>query len=370
MGADKAVKELGVELIELYSRTEADYVTNLITAAKDPDVQLIVGVGFLFSDALVEVARMFPDKNFAGIDTYSQLIVQDKYPDEYPLPNLMDINYEHHKGSALVGALAALLAAHYEKPYIGAVLGMEIPVLWDFEIGYKWGCDWAINWTMENHPELEAGIVATPRKERVLWNYTGTFSNITKGYEAAKPMYDRDAVAVYNIAGPLGLGINQAVAEITVGQEMGPPFWIGVDADQDWINPGFVIASMMKRVDKGVYYATKLARGGLFRDIVEATEGTVTLGIGTTVAGVLMEGISVSTLEDLEAFIEMGIKAGTIEPGDGDIIYDKVKTMREAQPAWIWDAVAELEEKIRDGEVEVPMVVTEEARDYWREIFG
>jgi len=371
MGADKAVKELGVELIELYSRTEADYVPNLITAAKDPDVQLIVGVGFLFSDALVEVARMFPDKNFAGVDTSSQSIVKDKYPDEYPLPNLMDIAYEEHKGSALVGALGALLAAHYEKPHIGAVLGVEVPILWKFEIGYKWGCDWAINWTKENHPELTAGIVATPKKERVLYTYTGTFDNITKGYEAAKPMYEQDAVAVYNIAGRTGLGINQAVSEIAEekGLTSGPPFWIGVDADQDWINPGFVIASMMKRVDRGVYYATKLARGGLFRDIVEATEGTVTLGIGTTVAGVLIEGISISTLEDLDALIEMGIKAGTIEPEDGDIIYNRVKTMREDQPAWIWEAVAELEEKIRDGEVEVPMA-TEETIAYWREIFG
>lgn len=37
------------------------------------------------------------------------------------------------------------------------------------------------------------------------------------------------------------------------------PFGIGVDADQDWIKPGFIIASMMKRVDVGVYTAVKRA---------------------------------------------------------------------------------------------------------------
>ncbi|MFQ5822336.1 MAG: BMP family protein, partial [Candidatus Heimdallarchaeota archaeon] len=262
-------------------------------------------------------------------------------------------------------------------PYIGGVFGIEIPVLWKFEVGYKWGCDWAINWTAKNHPELEAGIVATPRKERVLWTYTGTFSDITKGYEAAKPMYAKDAVAVYNIAGPLGLGINQAVAEIAEekGLESGPPFWIGVDANQDWINPGFVIASMMKRVDYGVYYATELVLDGTFRDIIQDTKGSLTLGIGTEVAGTLMEGISVSTLADLDEFIAMGVKAEELTgkkvlPATPEEIRTMVKEMREAQPAWIWDAVAELEEKIRTGEVEVPLAMTDDAIAYWRGVLG
>ncbi|HDD56838.1 MAG TPA: BMP family ABC transporter substrate-binding protein, partial [Nitrososphaeria archaeon] len=150
-GGEEAEKDFGVEMIELISKTEADYVPNLETAAKDPDVKLIVGVGFLLSDALVKVAMKYPDKNFAGIDTYSQSIVKDKYPDKYPLPNLMDITFEEHKGSALVGAIGCLLAAYYNEkggnyPYIGGVFGIEIPVLWKFEIGYKWGCDWALKW--------------------------------------------------------------------------------------------------------------------------------------------------------------------------------------------------------------------------------
>ena len=148
-------------------------------------------------------------------------------------------------------------------------------------------------------------------KGRVLWTYTGTFSDITKGYEAAKPMYAKGAIAVYNIAGPLGLGINRAVKEIAEakGLEMGPPFWIGVDADQDWINPGFVIVSMVKRVDRGVYYATKLTVEGKFRDVVKEYEGVMTLGIGTKILGIPMEGISASTLKDLDEFVKMGINA-------------------------------------------------------------
>ncbi|RLC76177.1 MAG: sugar-binding protein, partial [Chloroflexi bacterium] len=372
-GGEEAEKDFGVKMVELISKAEADYVPNLTTAAKDPDVKLIVGVGFLLSDALAEVAQKYPDKNFVGIDTYAQSIIKEKAPDKYPLPNLMDITYEEHKGSAIVGALGALLAAVYDKPHIGAVLGIEIPVLWKFEIGYKWGARWATEWLKENKPDEAFDYT----KDFVLWTYTGTFSDITKGYEAAKAMYAKDAVAVYNIAGPLGLGINQAVAEIAEEKklEMGPPFWIGVDADQDWINPGFVIASMMKRVDKGVYYATKLVVDGKFRDVVKETNGNLVLGIGTKVAGETMEGISVSTLADLDEFINMGVNAEKLTgkkvlPMEPDKIREKVTKMREAQPEWVWEAIKELEEKIRSGEVEVPAVTTEDAIKKWRDELG
>jgi basic membrane protein A len=372
-GGEDAERDFGVKMVELISKVEADYVPNLTTAARDPDVQLIVGVGFLLSDALAQVAQRFPNKNFVGIDTFAQSIIKEKFPAKYPLPNLMDIVYEEHKGSALVGALATLLAAHYNKPYIGGVFGIEIPVLWKFEIGYKWGARWATEWMIKNKPDKAFKY----RTDFVLWTYTGTFSDIPKGYAAAKAMYAKDAVAVYNIAGPLGLGINQAVQEIAKarGLKMGPPFWIGVDANQDWINPGFVIASMMKRVDRGVYYATKFVKDGKFRDLVRKTKGTLVLGIGTKVAGELTEGISVSTLADLDEFIKMGQNAEKLTgkkvlPASPAEIRAKVKAMRDAQPKWIWDAVAQLEKAIREGRVTVPLVLTKPDIEKWRKELG
>jgi len=313
-GGEEAEKEFGVKMVEIISKAEADYLPNLRAAAEDPDTILIVGVGYLLSEALFTVAQEFPDKNFAGIDTYTQALAIFGELGE-PLPNMMDIVYEEHKGSALVGALAAFLAAHYDRPHIGGVFGISIPVLYKFEIGYKWGARWATEWLAANKPAEWFNYT----KEFVLWTYTETFSDITKGYLAALPMYKDGAVAIYNIAGPLGLGINSAVRDIAeldvdlygwgTNLESGPPFWIGVDANQDWINPGFVIASMMKRVDRGVYYATELVKEDKFRDSVTDTNGTITLGIGTEVAGIAMEGISVSTLADLDEFIAMGERA-------------------------------------------------------------
>ncbi|MEM4663610.1 MAG: BMP family ABC transporter substrate-binding protein, partial [Desulfurococcaceae archaeon] len=383
-GADEAARDLNLEVLEFISYKEADYIPNLESAAKDPDTILIVGVGFLLTDALAEVALKYPNKYFAGIDTSAQEVIRQKYPDKYPLPNLLDIKFEEHKGSALVGALACLLAAYYNYPHVGMVLGIEIPVLWKFEIGYKWGCDWALEWLRVNRPDVyenalrnPSNIVNTPKKERVLWVYTGTFSDITKGYLAAREMYAKNAIAVYNVAGALGLGINQAVDEIVrpKGLTMGPPFWIGVDANQDWINPGFVVASMMKRVDKGVYYAAKLAVEGKFEEVVKKYNGVLLLGVGTYVLGELMEGISVSTLDDLDEFIQMGIEAERILgkrvlPMAPEEIKARVRQMRESIPSWIWDAVKELENKIRRGEVEVPLPLTAEDVSYWRGILG
>jgi len=382
-GGEEAERDFNVQMVELISQTEADYLPNLRIAASDPDVKLIVGVGYLLTTDLVKAAGEFPDKNFMGIDTYTKWVAVEGVKEiGETLPNLLDIVYEEHKGSALVGALGALLATYYDKPYIGGVFGIEIATLWKFEIGYKWGADWAISWYENNHPDNAAAepttsIVRTPTKERVLYTYTGTFSDITKGYTAALPMYEENAIAVYNIAGPLGLGINSVVRDIARrdGLEQGPPFWIGVDANQDWINPGFVIASMMKRVDRGVYNATKWVKDNTFRNLVENYGGQVTLGIGTTVAGTLTEGISISTLADLDEFVQMGVKAEELtgEPvllGSPEWISTKVSTMRDAQPSWIWDAVAELEGKIRSGEVVVPLASTADDVAYWRNILG
>ncbi|MCL6551748.1 MAG: BMP family ABC transporter substrate-binding protein [Firmicutes bacterium] len=372
-GGEDAERDFGVRMVELVSKVEADYVPNLTRAARDPDVQLVVGVGFLLSDALAQVARRFPHKHFVGIDTFAQSIVKEKFASQYPLPNLLDVVYEEHKGSALVGALGALLAGQYASPHIGGVFGIEIPVLWKFEVGYKWGARWATAWLAKHRPERAFAY----RKDFVLWTYTGTFSDIPKGYAAAKAMYAKDAVAVYNIAGPLGLGINQAVQEVARarGLKMGPPFWIGVDANQDWINPGFVIASMMKRVDKGVYFTTKWVRDGRFRELVKQNNGVLVLGIGTRVAGALAEGISVSTLADLDEFVRMGENAQKLTgkkvlPASPAEIRTRVKAMRDAQPSWVWSAVAELERAIREGKVVVPLVFTKPDIEKWRKELG
>jgi basic membrane protein A len=135
------------------------------------------------------------------------------------------------------------------------------------------------------------------------------------------------------------------------------------------MNPSFCIASMMKRVDYGVYYTTKLVVENKFRDVVQSGNGIMTLGMGTSVAGIPMEGIKMSDLNDLEDFIKFGEAAGKL-PMPAENIRVAAKALRDAQPSWIWDAVKELETKIRSGEVTVPLAMEENVVTYWRGILG
>ena len=130
-GADEAVAKLGVELVEIQSNSATDYLPNLQNAARAGDFDIIVAVGFLLADAMAEVAGQFPDQKFAIIDVTW-----------LGKPNLLEIGYEENKGSALVGALGAMVAAHYGYDKIGVVLGIEIPVLYKFEAGYRYGMHW------------------------------------------------------------------------------------------------------------------------------------------------------------------------------------------------------------------------------------
>ncbi len=324
-GADEAAAEFGLELITIQSNSGTDYLPNLQNAARTGDFDLIVGVGFLLADAMAEVCDQFPDQNFAIIDVTW-----------LGKPNLMEIGYEENKGSALVGALGAMVAAHYGYDKIGAVLGIEIPVLYKFEAGYRFGMHWG--------NAKYAEVTGKKADVGLLWSYTGTFSDIAKGKAATEAMLAQGAGLVYNVAGPLGIGDLEAITEHleAKGKSAGPPFMIGVDANQDWMGDGQrVLASMMKRVDFGVYSAVESVVNGTF-------EG------GVKILGPNNGGIAMSGSQDLADFISFGIGGGAISESDRGPITENWNAMRAAVPGWIWDAVDELSAKIGSGDVVIP----------------
>ena len=247
-GTDEAQANLGVEVVEIQSNSAADYLPNLQNAARSGKFDLIVAVGFLLSDAMAEVADQFPDQKFAIIDVTW-----------LGKPNLMEIGYEENKGSAMVGALSSMVAAHYGYDKIGVVLGIEIPVLYKFEAGYRYGMHWGnAKYADKTGKQANVGL---------LWTYTGTFSDIAKGKAATEAMLAQGAGIIYNVAGPLGIGDLEAITEHleAKGKSAGPPFMIGVDANQDYLGDGHrVLASMMKRVDFGVYSAIESVVNGTF----------------------------------------------------------------------------------------------------------
>ncbi|MGK0549075.1 MAG: BMP family ABC transporter substrate-binding protein [Pyrobaculum sp.] len=330
LGASKAAKDFGLGLKEVQSKTQDDYVPNLRAAARSGDAALVVAVGFLMTDAVKQVSQEYPNAKFAIIDGY--------IPDR---PNVLSVLYRENEGSALVGALAALTAYHFNCTKVGIVLGMEIPVLWKFEIGYAYGVRWA-----ERYLSQKFGKNV---KFDVLYIYTGSFNDPAKGKQAAEVMLAQGVCVIYQAAGATGLGVFEAVAEAgkKAGRNMGPPFAIGVDADQDYLKPGFILASMMKRVDVGVYTAAKMAVEGNFKG------GVLELGLKEG-------GVSVSTLSDLRQFIEIGVSAGAVRREDADKIVATVSDMRSKIPSWIWEAVDQLKQDIIAGREKVPLPTTQD----------
>jgi basic membrane protein A len=323
-GTEKAAADFGLEMVGIQSATAADYLPNIRNAARSRSFDLIIAVGFLLTDAIATAAKEFPEQKFMIIDS----VVES--------PNVMSIVFRENEGSALVGALAAMVAAHYGYPNVGAVLGVEIPVLFHFETGYRFGIDWGNKRaTKQTGKDPQIGL---------LYTYTGTFSDIAKGKEATGAMLAQKAGLIYNVAGPLGIGDLQAITEAirAKGKEAGPPFMIGVDANQDWMGDGHrVLASMLKRVDNACYNTVEAVVKGTFKP-------------GLTVMGLGDKGVAMSRQPELLTFMEFSIGAGKISAADKTKIVENWKKMRAQIPAWIWEAVADLEKQIISGQITVP----------------
>jgi len=327
-GADRAATEFGLEITEVQSASAADYLPNFRNLARTGDYDLILGIGFLLGDALGTVAAEYPDQLFAIIDV-----------DWIVGPNIMNYVFRENEMSALIGALAGMAAADAGFAATGVVLGIPIPVLYHFEAGYRFGQDWGL----AKYAELTG--TAAP-DVAMLYNYTGTFDDIALGKAASEAMLAQGAVGIYNVAGPLGTGDHEAVVEFhdNAGTVYGPPFYFGVDANQDWFGQGYhALASGMKRVDFAVYSAVEAVVNGTF------TAGVTSLGLAEG-------GVGISDLDLLVEFIEFGVGAGSVEDTQSarNFIVANWTANRATVPTWIWAAIDELEAGILDGSIVVP----------------
>ncbi len=332
VGADRAAVELGLDVVEVQSATAADYLPNFRNLARTGQYDVIIGIGFLLGDALGTVAAEFPDQLFGIIDV-----------DWIVGPNIMNVVFRENEMSALIGCLAAMTAADHGYAAAGVVLGIPIPVLFHFEAGFRYGMDWGL--------AKYADLTGTAVDVTMLYNYTGTFSDIALGKAASEAMLAQGAVGIYNVAGPLGVGDHEAVVEAhdAAGTTYGPPYYFGVDANQDWMGQGMhALASGMKRVDVGVYSIIK-----------DAVEGTFVAGV--TSLGLAEGGVGISKRADLDEFIEFGVGAGQIDDTQEarNFIIANWTANRQTVSQWIWGAIDELEAAILDGSIVVPTANTE-----------
>jgi basic membrane protein A len=226
-GAMDAKKKLGIFLKFTEASDDTAY-ESLLRAFAERNFDLIIGIGFAQKEAVKKVAAQFPDRHFAIVDS------------QVDLPNVRSLLFEEHEGAYVIGAIAAMTS---KTGKIGFVGGMDIPLIRRFEMGY------------------EAGAKKINPAVSVTANYVGVTSeawnNPPKGKELAMNQYDNGVDIIFIAAGASGLGVFDAAEERK-------KFAIGVDSNQDWIKPGLVLTSMLKRVDEAVYSTIEEAKAGKF----------------------------------------------------------------------------------------------------------
>jgi basic membrane protein A len=228
-----AADQFEVEHTEFEPGQDADRETGLRKLAQ-ARYDVIIGVGFLFSDAMRKVAVDYPDVKFACVDF-------DARPGEVLPPNLAGLRFREEEGSFLVGVIAGLFS---ETGRIGFVGGMDIPLIHKFEAGYVAGAKYA-------NPAVSVTVA-----------YAGTtpqaFADPAKGKELALLQFGRGAEVIYHAAGSTGNGVIEAAREVNKQA-------IGVDSNQNYMAPGNVLTSMVKRVDNAVFMAVKSVVDGQFQ---------------------------------------------------------------------------------------------------------
>tara|TARA_R110002110_G_scaffold54129_18_gene155619 strand:+ start:3866 stop:4861 length:996 start_codon:yes stop_codon:yes gene_type:complete len=273
-GVEKFAKETGIKYRE-FEVTNPSQREQAIRRMAQRGSDVVLGVGFAQASAIEKVAKEFPNVKFAIIDAVVEL------------PNVQSIVFKEHEGSFLVGILAAMASKTGKVGFVG---GMDIPLIRKFACGYAQGA---------KHAKADAEVF-----ENMTGSTPAAWNNPTKGAELAKSQFDRGADVVYAAAGSTGIGVLQAAKD-------NGRFAIGVDSNQNHLQPGTMLTSMLKRVDVAAYETFKSAMDGTFEP-------------GFKVLGLADNGVGWALDEHNEKLITPDMKAA-VEKASAAIIAGDLK---------------------------------------------
>ena len=222
-GVQRAAKDLPIILRDIEPGTP-NAIEPAMRAFAERNFDLIIGVGFAQAPIMELVAKDYPNIQFAIIDGVSKL------------PNVASLVFKEHEGSYLVGILAAKAS---RTGTIGFLGGMNIGLIHRFAKGYEEGAK-SVN---PNIRILESFVGNTDSA----WNNPG------RGKELSLSQIGKGADVIFTAAGNSGLGVFDAVEQQGTQNGRATHFVIGVDSNQNMVKPGFVLTSMVKRVDNAVY---------------------------------------------------------------------------------------------------------------------
>ncbi|MGB7070701.1 MAG: BMP family ABC transporter substrate-binding protein [Pyrinomonadaceae bacterium] len=241
-GVQRAEKDLDICLYDVEPGNPTS-IEPAMRAFAEKNFDLVIGVGFAQGPIMQKVANDFPNIKFAIVDG-----IIFEADGKTPKQNVASLVFREHEGSYLVGMIAA---AKSKTGTIGFLGGMDIPLIHRFNKGY------------------EEGARAVNPNIKLISNYVGVtdhaWNNPGKGKELALSQIDKGADVIFTAAGNSGLGAFDAVEQYGRNASgEANKFVIGVDSNQNGVKPGFVLTSMVKRVDNAVYDVVKKILDGKF----------------------------------------------------------------------------------------------------------
>lgn len=230
-GVQRAERDLGICLYDIEPGNPTS-IEPAMRAFAERNFDLVIGVGFAQGPIMQKVAMDYPDIKFAIIDG-----VIFEADGKTPRSNVASLVFREHEGSYLVGMIAA---SKSRTGVLGFLGGMDIPLIHRFKEGY------------------EEGARAVNPNIRVVTNFVGVtdhaWNNPGKGKELALSQIEKGADVIFTAAGNSGLGAFDAAEQFGKNaQGEANRFVIGVDSNQNGVKPGYVLTSMVKRVDNAVY---------------------------------------------------------------------------------------------------------------------
>lgn len=286
-GLERAKEELGVDFDYAEPKEVTDFETILRDMSDSGEYAVIIGIAFDQLDAFTTVVPDYPDQQYALIDA---TLLED---------NVASYASKEQEGAFLVGALAAYMkqdASLYnleDNHKYGFVGAMESETIDRFAAGYQAGIQYV-------DPEADVTI-----------QYVGgdnPFGDTTTAKEISNSQYAKGHDIIFHAAGGSGLGVFAAAKESDF-------IAIGVNSNQNTIDPDHIAASMLKRVDNAAYDIIESTLGGKLKTGEETVLGLSDEGIGYTLEGSNIK-VSDEITERLEKMKEKIINGEIVVPSE------------------------------------------------------
>ena len=224
-GLYKARDNYDVEVSYIESTGEAEYLTN-IESAVDLDCDLVVAVGYKFTEEIEEASKAYPDQKFAIIDGSYE---------ETP-SNVTSILFDEEGAGYAVGLIASQMTKTNKVAFLG---GYDIPSVTGFMDGFIVG-------VKEGNSDIE-----------VKTQFANSFTDAAKGKAMAQQLIKDNYDIIFSAAG----GVNQGVWEASTENNK---MVIGVDMASSHLSDA-IITSAVKNVGTGLELTIKDLTEGNFK---------------------------------------------------------------------------------------------------------